>query len=326
MISPALLEAYVRNSGLSYSQTSNSFVFTCPRCNSPKKLYIRKSDGRFVCWKCRETDNFQGRPEFALAELCSSTLKSVRDALYGDGGAVDSEIYLDVELDGWTDDDIIIEPVRQVFWPLDFYEIDDHRSEKGATYLFSRGVSIDIAKFYGIRYCPPKQCIVYPIQHKGRLYGWQTRRITQTKFVDVEAGAVIEIPKALTSKGVKKDRLLMFADRVSGGHVVLCEGPMDAIHAHLCGGNVATMGKSVSKQQLDLVINSGVTKVYLALDPDASDEIERCAQAFFDAGIQVFDLIPRSAKDLGEMPLEEVHSAFLCAQPICSSKLWIYLK
>jgi len=111
------------------------------------------------------------------------------------------------------------------------------------------------------------------------------------------------------------------------------EGPVDAIKFHLCGGNVASCGKIVSDKQLEVILESGVRKIYLALDPDAMPEMRELAKK---VDIPVFVIkVPketeerclRSGKkaDFGECSYEEAANAFSNAEEI-SNTLMVFLK
>ena len=102
----------------------------------------------------------------------------------------------------------------------------------------------------------------------------------------------------------------MFNARLlNSDHCVLAEGPISSIKAHLCGGNVASMGKDVSDTQLNIIKNR-VSKLYLALDPDATTVIERvCRQLHGE--MDVFLLMPSDGyEDLGKMSPEQVFEQF----------------
>lgn len=320
-IEPEILRSFVEGSGLSYDENSVSWIFTCPRCNKAKKLYLRKRDGRFVCWRCKEIDNFQGRPEYALCELTSQSIADVCRFLYGDiplraDSTFDARIEDFFSEGDGIDDDAVEHNV--IKWPHDFYRIEDvFWSKRGAEYLKLRGIPTGIAQKYGIRYSPELRRVFFPIGERGCLYGYQGRLIIPHEYED-EDGEKKEVPKILSSKGVRRDRLLMFSDRLEGSeHAVLCEGPVDAIKAHYCGGNVATMGKEVSHYQIQLLLNSGVKRVYIALDPDATEAIERLVTEM-NGDVELYNMIPQTvgkSVDLGAMSFQEVYGLFLSARP-----------
>lgn len=328
---PNILLEFIRENSLKPAHTSVSFVFDCVRCSGKKKLYIRKRDGRFVCWKCKETDNYQGNPEYALADLTGLPVKVIQSRLYG-GDHIPVDLYLDVRLaDFYGDDDELDEMAReipQIDWPFDYFPINDPKGARGAAYLESRGIPTWMAAKYDIHYVPEKRRVVFPVASRGALYGWQERLVVPHQWVD-EEGNEREVPKILSSTGIPRERTLMFADRLQGySHAVLCEGPVDGMKAHFCGGNVVTMGKAVSPEQTKLLLNAGVKKLYLALDPDAADEIRRLV-ANLNADVELYEMLAKgegAKPDLGAMSFEEVYDLFLNAPKIEPGRLFVFLK
>src|ERR1035438_8592758 len=92
------LLAFLEESGLSFRQNSVSYILNCPRCEKANKLYMRKSNGQFICFYCCEISGFKGRPEYALADLCQRPIETVRKALYASANR-DSGEYFDLQLD-----------------------------------------------------------------------------------------------------------------------------------------------------------------------------------------------------------------------------------
>lgn len=323
----AEIRALLQEGGVSFKQNSKSFVATCCRCQKKDKLYIRRKDGRFVCWYCRETEGFQGLPEFCLAELCGLPMGEVRKRLYGDNAKRPSSLTMELDLGDWEDEDLIDLPAlpTPIAWPYDFKPIDDPMSLPGLQYLEGRGIPKELALEYSIRYNTRQQRVVFPVMRNGNLYGWQERLIANDKpYWDAQQQKMIEPIKTFTSLNFQRDRWLMFGDRLEGSnHCVMTEGPVDGLKAHLCGGNVVTMGKAVSPFQLELIRNSGVQKVYLGLDPDAYLELDRIRKKLAD--LVLFDL-RAPGKDLGEMSLDEVKALFDSAPEIHPGYVFVYLK
>jgi hypothetical protein len=171
---------------------------------------------------------------------------------------------------------------------------------------------------------PAESRVVFPVTSNEKLLGWQSRTILPDKWIG-EDGEIHSVPKALTYSGLAKDRTLMFADRIVGSHAVLCEGPIDAIKAHLVGGNVASLGKAVSKYQLNLLVNSGITKLYIGLDPDASDEVSGIIRKLSEYDIEIYDMRPPNG-DLGAMTFEAVYDLYLNAPKVNAANIFLNLK
>lgn len=317
--------------GVSFKTNSKSFICTCPRCKKEEKLYIRRHDGRFVCWFCAEKDNFQGKPEYALRELTGLGLGDLNKRLYGLNANASSDFRIHINMADFVDeedDEIVVDnSLQEIVWSPEFEEIDHPNSVQGAAYLEKRGVTIDIARQYNVKYWVPRKRVVFPVMEGSRLYGYQARAIYNTDpFWDDKRQKMVRPLKIVTSDDLKRDRLLMFSDRLKGTeHAILCEGPLDALHCHLCGGNVAAMGKAVSRNQLELIKNAGISKIYLALDPDAYREAEKICRFFSD--FHVYNLQPPSPyKDLGETPMEVVKNMFLSAEPLKPGRIFVYMK
>jgi hypothetical protein len=327
------IQDLLEEGGVSFKKNSLSFIMTCPRCNKKDKLYIRRSDGRFVCWFCKEVDGYQGKPEYALADLLGLSVGELQQKLHG--SVSPDTLFFDPKIFDFRneeDNDIIELPeafqLEEVFWPYEFFPIEDEASLRGRAYLEGRGIPLDVAMKYGIRYCPPKRRVVFPVMVEGKLVGWQERLIVPHRNFNVDLAAWMEAPKALTSKGMKRDAVLMFGDLMKGcDHVILCEGPVDAIKADRCGGNVATLGKAVTAKQIELLKCGGVRKVYLGLDRDAARETQRLVDEFNGCGIECYDMTPpREFHDLGEMSFDQVYDLFLHAERVQPGHLFVYIR
>jgi DNA primase len=324
-----LIKPLLDEVGVSCKSNSKSYILTCPRCRKKDKLWIFKETGRFVCFYCKEIDNFQGRFEYLLADLSGNDIDWARKKLKLNN-TYKPTVYLDLQLkdfysDGDEAPDFHPEELFEVSWPLDALPLDHPGAMAGRQYLEGRGIPLEIAKLYNIRFQTSKNRVLFPVESRGKLYGWQGRYIKSQTEYETKDGEIRSIPKAVTSKDLKKDKILMFSDRINDKHCVLCEGPVDAIKAHLIGGNVASLGKAVSQAQLNLIRNSGVQRIYLALDPDAYKEAERIIKQMGD--LELYDMRPPSKyKDLGEMSFQEVKDLFDSAPRIDGTTLFLYLK
>jgi hypothetical protein len=330
-VDPKKLNEFIKNSGLRPRNNSLAFVFQCPRCSKPDKLYIRKKDGRFVCWVCRESDNFQGRAEYALSELTGTPIDEIQVALYG--GIVESngEAYLHVELrdffgeDDEEPEDLNFVPLYPVMFGPDILPIDEPAARRGREYLASRGIDLALAKKYDLHYQPVSLRVIFPIKMHGDTFGWQGRYILPTEHYDEETDEVTVTLKVLGNKGLIRERTLMFADSLQGSqHAVICEGPIDAVKADLCGGAVATMGKAVSAAQIELIRNAGIKKVYLALDNDAAIETMKLCEKLGDLELYLLKT-PPGREDLGAATPEEVYREFLRAERVNAGHLLTFL-
>lgn len=316
---PDKLKRFLESLPIKFRTNEKFYILTCPRCMKKDKLYIHKAKAEFICWRCGE-DGFKGKVEFALAELAGISLQAARQVVYDEFGELHGppSTFVEVDMSGKPKHEAVnpivalAEEAPRVH-PPDHYLLDDPRAARGARYLEGRGIPTKLAMRYGIRYCPPEERVIFPVCHGDKLLGWQGRSIG--------AGQ----PKILSSAGIRREFAVMFSHRLERApHAVVCEGPVDAIKAHFCRGNVATMGKVVSAGQAQLMLSGGVRRVYLALDPDAASQIPELVDKFAPARCFVVQ-IPNKFKDLGEMSFAEVLHAFRAAQPALKSNVYVHL-
>lgn len=323
------LNELVRSSGLAFRENSRSWIFTCPRCEKADKLFMFKETGRFVCWVCKETEGFMGSPEYALREMIGMPLALIKKKLYG-FEETQAQLFLNVQLrDFFGEDDEIDEDAGELeilTYPPDYYSIDHKFAIRGLEYLQGRGISLELALRYKLRYCPPERRVIFPIESEGNLYGWQGRFIEASEYLDPETGDTFRTPKIVTPKGVRKEWTLMWMDNLQGyDHAVVTEGPVDGMKADLCGGNVATMGKAISQQQINILRNCGLKKIYLGMDPDAGLETLRLTREFHDLQCHLL-LPPEGYEDLGASSCEGVLSSFKVAPRINNAQIFAYVE
>jgi hypothetical protein len=128
----------------------------------------------------------------------------VKELLYGTGAsqALDEEGTFRVTLlDFFGDEPVpadIQGQVKGVKFPLDFYPMDHKHAANGLKYLEGRGISLEVAMRYDLRYCPVQKRVIFPISIGPKLIGWQARAIFDTTWED-EEGNVHSAPKILTT-------------------------------------------------------------------------------------------------------------------------------
>jgi hypothetical protein len=322
----------IAEAGLSCRQTAKSWVFTCPLCRKEGRLYISKTSGRMQCMKCAESNGMRGAPEFALKELTGRSLRDLRLALYGTE-QVAASLGLDIKFDDLLDDDEeIVEEIEPELpeqqWPYYCLPLSHKAAGPGRAYLERRGVSLELAAKYDLRYSPQDRSVAIPAAMSNRLLGWQMRTIDPTEILTPDF-FVFNRLKIMTYE-IPRERVVMFADKLLGSeHAVICEGPFDAIKADLVGGNVATMGKEISQGQISALLRSGVSRFYLALDPDAASTISPLLDRIGDMPASLVEIPPNAEgeeQDLGALSLEEARDVILSAKPIKRGRVFVYFK
>ena len=331
MVDREKLQNFIESNSIPHKQNANSYILNCPDCSKEEKLYIRKSDGLTVCWSCMgENKKPTDRPEFVLSRIMGVSVGAVSHSLYGDmvldvsksGAAMDIELKnpMDIEDDFPESGELPVVEIPHYFcgWGHPTFSV-------AKSYLAGRGLTDEIIKEYNIMYNPRSERIIFPLIIDGMIRGWQDRYIGQKEtWVDKE-GKIRKMPKSLTK--LDRSRCLLFQEHLNGSkHAILCEGPIDAIKAHTCGGAVASMGKQVSSQQLQIIMAHKPEKIYLAFDPDAYEKTANIVKFFTDNGFNDLYLLrpPDGKKDLGECTFEEVKTQFEIAPKINPSHIIIY--
>lgn len=327
MFRPEALLELLENSGVAFKQNAASYLLTCPICHKSQKLAIRKRDGIFRCWVCAEEHRFRGKAQYALAKLLGGSPRDYEPALYG---SVDTIGHIDeLELyDLWSDDEFE-EPEPEIVgweWPPTAVPITKASAARGLAYLEGRGIPAAVCERYGIRYSVSENRVLFPFYVGSELVGWQGRICGPSEGIDA-TGRTWRIPKALTTMQPEiVGRNLMFGNNLDGvEHCVLAEGPISAIKADLCGGNVASLGKAVTRKQIEYIM-SRVKKIYLALDPDAAGDVTRLAAQLSEFDAKVYLLQPADGRgDIGDCTFEEVLAEFRQAPRLRPGNIVTYL-
>jgi len=322
------IKELIAEAGISYKEKSRTIYTTCPACGQSDKFSILKQNGACVCYRGSCSFGKRWFPNW-LSMTMGIPIDEAKSKLYSEEfRRVDINEEIKIELI----DNFSGPPVRQmdIIKPIQFPEyhmlpIDVPESAEGADYLNGRGVSVEIAKKYGITYSPMLRRVIFPITMDGKTYGYQGR-------------AIDKVPDGLRMRnnlGFRRDSLVMFLDNLKNSkHVIICEGPVNAIKFDKVGGAVCTMGKVVADYQREAILRCGIDKVYLALDDDAAKEMMDLSE---DLDIPVYKLdIPKSCvdrcaisgkkPDFGECTFDECAEAFKNARILDFSQVLIYLR
>jgi hypothetical protein len=312
------IKKIVSESNCKFFENGRSIVNKCPGCGREGQAYILKENGATTCYRAK-CDFKHVWFEDWLALTADISRDEARRRIHKPAGRKTDGSYSDLEdLDPslnfrYHSQEVVLETVP---WPDRFFELSF--SFDAESYLNGRGVSPALAVQYDIRFDLLGDRIVFPVIMNGKCYGWQGRTIKK------DAPASMKVRNNI---GFKRAALVMFFDRLKGSdHAILSEGPVDAIKFHLAGGNVATMGKEVTPQQIELIVSSGVKKIYLALDEDAAEEMRELTNLLAGRVDLFYIPVPKSVKerckisgkkaDFGECTFEECLWAFQNAVPV----------
>lgn len=308
--------------GIDYKEKIRTIYTMCPVCQQDDKFSILKSNGSCVCYRGSCAFGKQWFEDWMA--LTGKMTKAEAKKLLNDFGMDHSQPTIEIELvDSVKKKNIELTPVQ---WPEGgFYEINDPLASEGLAYLGECGIPLNVALHYDIRYSPLMRRIIYPVKLGSKCYGWQARAIDKVPAAD-RVRNNLNFPRAYT---------LMFINNIRNSkHIIVAEGPKDAIKFHLAGGNTATMGKEITSTQIDIINRSGAETLYLALDPDAANEARELASKV-KMKVKVIELpqscIDRCKKigkkaDYGECTFDEALQAFKDAKDFDGGYLLIYLE
>lgn len=301
-IRQAVLDASLEE-GIFVKETYRSFILKCPTCNKPN-LYFDKDVGNFICFSgsCGE----KGGGIKLLSKIKNIPYNQAKDLVLNE-----KEHHKEPGIKIGFTEEVKVEDKVELVEVNHFYDIDSEESKEGRLYLLKRGIPLKVAKKYSIKYSPVYRRVIFPLVQNGELAGYQARAID-----DVDKSA-----RMRNNPGFKKGGFLMFYDLVpmECEHLIVAEGPVDALKFDLVGGNVASLGKDLSRNQLLMINDLPITKVYWALDEDADNLIPDYVESISKESYIV--RVPESAKqrvlatgkskvDFGECTFEE------CAQAI----------
>ena len=297
-------------------QNARSYIFDCPACGGSKKLYIEKESGRSVCFKKKSSKcpGAGSRITYTLSLLSGISIEAVKREIFDLVVQLTDEINVSFE----DNDEVERKELKAGSLPLDVHFIQMSGAEEGVEYLNNRGISKDVAKKYKILYSPVMRRVLFPVIIGKTLYGWQGRAIDK-----VDKGSRMH-----NMKGDWRSRTLMFYENiVDKKFAIIAEGPIDAMKFEQVGHFVATMGKEISNDQLELLRKSKIEKIYLALDRDAFDKIERIRNNVTNAmngkTMKCYIIeVPEHRGDFGECTFDECKKAFQSAKEITGDEIF----
>jgi hypothetical protein len=325
----------ISEAGVGFVEKKSTIKTTCPTCGRDDKFSILKANGACICY--RGSCSF-GKAWFQdwLALTLKITVKEARNMMFKSndtrlektdlsrGLQINMPIRLNSKADPTTEE--LVQDIQEIQFPQFFMvPITDASASDGLRYLEGRGITQDMAETYDIHYGPIDRRVYFPVKILGSCYGYQGRSIDK----------VDDSMKVRNNEGFNRESMVMFADNlVNSDYAILAEGPVDALKFELAGGFVATLGKIVTDKQLAIIKSYGITKIYLALDEDAFEEMNALVERL---RMELYLIeVPQSCKDrcismgkkpdFGECTLEEAQQAFQNASPFGQYKVLTFSK
>lgn len=231
-------------------------VPVCPYCGREQKMGINLTTYRTNCFRCGE------HPSPAQMVMDIETLDTYAELLtflkHGDF----SEL-------SFTETKVELAEPKPVYLPDGFRLInqgDGHIAKIIRNYLKHRGFNIDELSKQGIGYCTKGDYfgyVILPFYSNGKLTYFNAR------LVIGNGPRYNNPPKSVTGLGKE---FLIFNEDALGlyNQVYICEGVFNALT--IGERAIATMGKAVSRYQINSLIKCPAKRFILLLDPDAKKQ------------------------------------------------------
>lgn len=260
----AVLAARVGGTKESRSSLSAEWLFTCFECGSSRLRY-NHAKGAWVCWKCRASGD---------------TLALVAGLLHLDEFAAMAYI-LDTYVGGDAPSGALVAPLRTerapvrllapMPWPEGVEVLTDPSCAPHArawAYLAKRGLSPEVVRAYRLGYGRTGRCngrIVFPCYMDGALVYWQARATWDPEPGAPRGAHVKTINPLAREEDTHAGEVLFGYDlAASYAHLVVCEGPIDAIKVgpHAC----ALLGKEPTPSKVARLRRTRARTVTIYLD------------------------------------------------------------
>lgn len=231
-------------------------VPVCPYCHRENKMGVNLSLNRCNCFRCGEHPS----PIQLIMDVEKfDTFHEVYQ--YLNNGDFNELTY--------TEEKVELSEAKPIYLPEGYINISFGTSELAKAmqrYCIKRGFSLELLSRQGVGYCTKGSFFGYliiPYYYQGQLRYYNARNVLGN-------GPRYNNPnKDIT--GVGKEFIIFNHDALFMYRTIyLCEGAINALTMGEKG--IATMGKSISRYQINEIIKAPVEHVIILLDNDAQDK------------------------------------------------------
>ncbi|MCK9543945.1 MAG: hypothetical protein M0R03_18145 [Novosphingobium sp.] len=162
-----------------------------------------------------------------------------------------------------------------------------------------------------------KNHLIFPIYQNGELKSWLARSRMSKEwhkqnlkdFKNKEASLVL---RYYNSEGTEFSEMVGNLDNIVHSSCILVEGLFDEQNVSnilkslgIEEGCGFTFGKSLSEEQVDLLVEKGIKDLTLMYDPDALKEIEKYVMKYAHRFENIYGVALKGDKDPGDLSIEE---------------------
>lgn len=255
-----LLKRFDPSAGLNGHEISMRCPYHKAGKDPKKRLWVNPVKGLFICYLCDKRGTTSGLlydlrkkypAKFSLADI------SEQPVTFNDD----------------EPDAVVVKPAMTLppeFIPLSVV-VREPYGVKALQYLRDRGITEDLVGLYKLGYAisgPMAYRIIIPTYEDGQLVYFMGR-----DFTGQLEKKVYNPPKPLG--GVGSHDVVFGLDLARKfGEVTICEGVFDAMSVRMpigpVGSGVALFGKHISDTQFEKIVKSGLNRITIMLDADAS--------------------------------------------------------
>lgn len=229
---------------------------TCPYCFRENKMGVNLSLNRCNCFRCGENPS----PIQLIMNVEKLDTFSEAYTLLNSG---------DFNELTFKEEKVELAAPQPIYLPEGYKNISYGDSQVAKTirsYLNKRGFSTEFSAKNGIGYCDKGDkfgFVIIPYYYNGQLRYYNARNV-------IGNGPKYNNPsKDIT--GIGKEFIIFNHDALSMyNHIFICEGAFNALTMGERG--VATMGKNISRYQINEFIKAPAKRFVILLDPDAKDK------------------------------------------------------
>jgi DNA primase len=247
-----------------HNDDTGQIAFDCPACSAEKglidgdgkgNLEINYNKGIFKCWACQETNNMHG-PVIKLLKKYA-TPKNIRDYLL---------VKPDTDLVNDKEKKSITLTLPEGYKKLSECTDKDYKSKIALNYLYERGITDEIIKYYDIGYTIRgkffNRVIIPSYDSEGNLNyfiaRWFPKEYTKLKYLNPD---------------VEKQDIIFNEAKINWDSTIyIVEGATDHI---VVPNSIPLLGKYISPQLLDLLQEKAKAYVVIVLDDDAFNDAKR---------------------------------------------------
>jgi hypothetical protein len=306
------IEAFLSDHDIRFNPGKQSLITTCinPACAKEDHMWIRRSNGRTICFRCNERWDWRGLVS-VIARVNRSEAHSV---LFGFGAGDEFALSAEERRDPFAPVEEVEKKDRPIKLPIDM------PSAKTCTdalvYLKGRNVGWNQIDDFDIRWNEAMRAVVFPVRKGGVLYGWQARKIAPKP----------DEMRLISLSGFYKAHFLLNWDRaILRPAICVVEGPFDGVAADATEdvGGVATLGKGVSQEQVKLLLEAPARELFIGLDPDAYAEMFELIEMLGLRKTLRRALPPPHREDFGECLPDETRQVYNNASVVTGRVDWL---